>query len=106
MISTISIIGRFCSRPSCYWFDPNGSVPVQSREVVFVFYPAAEDLLPEAGPADDVGAIAYVRERLHARTLVDADGITALVWRATGRDHVRGYGRPARGARRPRRPAP
>ena len=105
VISTISIIGRFCSRPSCYWFDPNGSVPVQSREVVFVFDPAAEDLMPEAGPADDVGAIAYVRERLHARTLVDADGITALAWRPPAAT-TRGHGRPARCARRPRRPAP
>ena len=81
VITTISIIGRFCSRPACFWFDPNGSVPVQSREVVFVFDPPREDLMPEADPADDIGAIAYVRERLHARTLVDADGITALAWR-------------------------
>ena len=30
--------------------------------------------------ADDVRAIAFVRDRLHAHTLVDAHGITALVW--------------------------
>jgi hypothetical protein len=81
VISTISVMGRFCSRPYCYWFYPNGTLPVQSREVVFVFDPAAEDEIPEADAADDVGAIAFVRDRLHARTLVHADGVTALIWR-------------------------
>ena len=51
-----------------------------------MFDPAAEDLMPEADPAADIGAIAYVRDRLHARTLVDADGITALAVAATRRD--------------------
>ena len=91
VISTISIMGRFCSRPHCYWFHPNGSFPVRSREVVFVFDPAAENQIPVADAADDIGAIAFVRDRLHARTLVDADGITALVWRppvGTTRVHV------------------
>ena len=81
VISTISIMGRFCSRPYCYWFYPNGSFPVQNREVVFVFDPAAENQIPEAKAADDIGAIAFVRDRLHAHTLVNANGITALVWR-------------------------
>jgi hypothetical protein len=91
VISTISIMGRFCSRPHCYLFYPNGSFPVQSREVVFVFDPAAEDQIPVADAADDIRAIAFVRDRLHARTLVDADGITALAWRppaGTTRVHV------------------
>ena len=81
VISTISIMGRFCSRPYCYWFYPQGSFPVQSQEVVFVFDPAAETQIPEAQAADDIEAIAFVRDRLHARTLVDAHGITALAWR-------------------------
>jgi uncharacterized membrane protein len=81
VISTISIMGRFCSRPYCYWFYPNGSFPVQNREVVFVFDPAAENQIPEAKAADDIGAIAFVRDRLHAHILVNANGITALVWR-------------------------
>lgn len=81
VISTIGIMGRFCSRPHCYWFYPNGSFPVLSREVVFVFDPAAEDPIPVADAGDDIRAIAFVRNRLHARTLVDSDGITALAWR-------------------------
>ncbi len=81
VISTISIMGRFCSRPYCYWFYPNGSFPVQSREVVFVFDPAAGNPIPGTKASDDIDAIAFVRDRLHARTLVDADGVTALVWR-------------------------
>ena len=85
VVSTISIMGRFCSRPHCYWFYPNGSFPVQSREVVFVFDPAAENQIPEAEAADDIRAIAFVRDRLHAHALVDANGITALVWRPPAR---------------------
>jgi hypothetical protein len=81
VISTIAIMGRFCSRPSCYWFYPEGSFPVQSREVVFVFDPAAEVRFSGADAVADVRAIAFVRGHLHARTLVDADGVTALVWR-------------------------
>ena len=81
VISTIYILGRFCSRPHCYWFYPDGTVPVQDRNVVFVFDPAAENQAPVANAADDIGAIAFVREHLHARTLVDADGVTALLWR-------------------------
>ena len=80
VISTISIMGRFCSRPYCYWFYPNGSFPVRSREVVFVFDPAAENQIPDAKAADDIRAIAFVRYRLHAHTLVNASGITSLVW--------------------------
>ena len=49
--------------------------------MVFVFDPAAENQMPDADAADAIEAIAFVRDRLHARTLVDADGITALAWR-------------------------
>ncbi len=80
VISTISIMGRFCSRQYCYWFYPNGTLPVHSRDVVFVFDPAAETEIPQAVAADDIGAIAFLRARLHARTIVDADGVTALAW--------------------------
>ena len=95
VISTISIMGRFCSRPYCYWFYPNGPLPVRSREVVFVFDPAAEDQIPDANAADDVGAIAFVRDRLHAHTLVNADGITALAVAATRRDDPSQCGHPS-----------
>jgi len=81
VISTISIMGRFCSRPYCYWFYPNGSFPVRSREVVFVFDPAAENQISHAKAVDDIRAIAFVRYRLHAHTLVNASGITSLEWR-------------------------
>ncbi|MGD0391829.1 MAG: DUF2079 domain-containing protein [Acidimicrobiales bacterium] len=81
VISTISVMGRFCSRPDCYWFYPNGSFPVQSRPVVFVFDPASENKFPGADAVVDVSAVAFIRDHLHARTLVDADGVTALVWR-------------------------
>jgi hypothetical protein len=89
VISTISIMGRFCSRQYCYWFYPNGTLPVHSHEMVFVFDPAAETTIPQAVPADDVAAIAFVRDHLHARILVDADGITAFEWQPpAGTTHV------------------
>ena len=43
-----------------------------------MFDPASEDHRPRPTAADDIGAIAFVRNDLHARTLVDADGVTAL----------------------------
>ena len=54
---------------------------MESREVVFVFDPAADNQMTGAGSTDDIRATAFVRDHLHARTLVDADGITALEWR-------------------------
>ena len=89
MISTIAIMGRFCARPYCYWFSPHRTLPVRSRQVVFVFDPATEDRLAKADQADDIEAISFVRNDLHARTLVDADGVTALLWRPpAGTTHV------------------
>jgi hypothetical protein len=81
VISTISIMGRFCSRPYCYWFYPKGSFPVQSRDVVFVFDPSAETQTPNINAAADTAAIAFVRSHLGAHTLVDANGVTAFEWR-------------------------
>ncbi len=80
VIMTIGVMGRFAARPSVYWFSPNGDYPVRSHSVVFVFDPANENTIPNTNAADDMAAIAYVRDHLHARTLVDVEGIWALLW--------------------------
>jgi Predicted membrane protein (DUF2079) len=77
VISTLSVMGRFCDREYCYFFYPNGVRPVATREVVFVFATGNETLTTPAGSAY---AISYVRDRLHARTLVDQQGIVAFEW--------------------------
>lgn len=79
-ITTITIMGRFCGRTYCYWYYPDGTLPVHSHEVVFVFDPANESTIPPSSAAADVGASAFVRDDLHARVLVDVDGITAYEW--------------------------
>lgn len=77
VIATVSVMGRFCGRPSCYFYFPNGSRPVRSRTVVFVFATANEATTTPAGSAM---AIAYVHDHLHARTVVDTDGVAAFIW--------------------------
>ena len=77
VISTLSVMGRFCSREYCYFFYPNGPRPVAAHDVVFVFAADNETLTTPAGSAY---AISYVRDRLHARVLVDAQGIAAFDW--------------------------
>jgi len=77
VIATVSVMGAFCDRPACYFYFPNGPRPVQSHTVVFVFATGNEATTTPAGSAM---AIAYVRDRLHARTVVDADGVAAFIW--------------------------
>jgi hypothetical protein len=77
VIATVSIMGRFCGRPACYFYFPNGPRPVVSGAVVFVF---ATDNEATTTPAGSAMAIAYVRDRLHARTIVDADSVAAFIW--------------------------
>ena len=77
VIATVSVMGRFCGRPACYFYFPNGPRPVVSRTVVFVF---ATDNEATTTPAGSAMAINYVRGRLHARTIVDADSVAAFVW--------------------------
>jgi hypothetical protein len=77
VIATVSIMGRFCARPACYFYFPNGPRPVVSHTVVFVF---ATDNEATTTPTGSAMAIAYVRDRLHARTIVDADSVAAFVW--------------------------
>ena len=76
-IVTLDVMGRFCSRQWCFFFYPDGPRPVHSRDVVFVFDTSNESLTTPAGSAY---AIAYVRDTLHARVLVDADGVAAFDW--------------------------
>jgi hypothetical protein len=78
VVSTLSVMGRFCSREQCYFFYPNGPRPVAARDVVFVFDTGNETLTTPAGSA---AAITYVRDRLHGRVLVDAGGVAAFDWR-------------------------
>jgi len=76
-IVTLDVMGRFCGRLWCYFFYPGGPRPVHSRDVVFVFATPNETLTTPAGSAR---AIAYVRDILHARVLVDSDGVAAFDW--------------------------
>ncbi len=76
-IVTLQVMGRFCGRQWCFFFYPDGARPVHSRDVVFVFATPIESLTTQAGSAY---AIAYVRDTLHARVLVDADGVAAFDW--------------------------
>jgi uncharacterized membrane protein len=80
VIATIGIMGRFSGRTSIYFFVPKGTVPIKQRTVVFVFDPANENTIPQATSADDLAAAAFVRGQLHARVLVDADGVTVFEW--------------------------
>lgn len=82
VIATIGIMGRFSARPYVYWFRPNSPMPVRSRQVVFIFDPAIEHEIVEAQATDDIQAAAFVQTHLHARVLVNADGISAFEWQA------------------------
>lgn len=97
VVATIGITGRFAGRPSIYFYSPNGPIPVKAAPVIFVFDPAYEDTIPNVTPADDEAAIAFVRDQLHARVLVNAAGITALSWHPPSRiNHVVIPGAPPR----------
>jgi hypothetical protein len=76
-IVSLNVTGRFCARQWCYFFYPDGARPVHARDVVFVFTTADEALTTPDGAAV---AIAYVRDTLHARVLVDAAGVAAFDW--------------------------
>jgi len=80
VIATDSIIGRFSARPSVHWFDPKAAIPVSTHPVVFVFDPANENIIPYADPADDVFGVAFARDRLGARVLLNQSGVTVLQW--------------------------
>ncbi len=77
VVSSLSVMGRFCGRPRCYYFDWFRAQPVDSRYIVFVFAPNYE-----GAPTDLVHtAIDRIRYDLHAQVLTDADGVTVLEWR-------------------------
>jgi uncharacterized membrane protein len=77
VISVLSVMGRFCGRPSCYSINWYRAEPVQSADVVFVFAPNYE-----GAPLGLVhSSIDHIRNGLHARVLADADGVTVLEWR-------------------------
>ena len=77
VIATLGIMGRFCARQWCYFFSPDVARQVHTREVVFVFDTPAETRTTSTG---SLNAIAYVRDRLHARVLADAAGVAAFAW--------------------------
>lgn len=79
VIASMGIMGRFCSRQYCYWYHPRAELPVKADHVLFVFDPAVDTSFPHAASADSA-SISYIRTRLHARQLVDVDGISAFVW--------------------------
>ena len=57
--------------------------------MIFVFDPAYETTIPQATPDDDDAAIAFVRDQLGARVVLDADGVTVLSWHPpAGTNHI------------------
>jgi hypothetical protein len=78
VIATSSIMGRFCAREACRIFVPYVPQQLESRDVVFIFATGSSEGI---SPGLNRASIAYVRDRLQARVLVDARGITALEWR-------------------------
>jgi hypothetical protein len=81
VIATMGVIGRFAARPAIHWFGPNASIGITERPVVFVFDPANENTIRNVRPSDDIRGIAYARDTLHARTLVDENGVVAFLWK-------------------------
>ena len=77
VISTLSVMGRFCGRQSCYYFNWHHTEPIRSANVVFVFAPGSGGSPPSVVNT----MISHVRHDLHARVLTDADGVTVLEWR-------------------------
>ncbi len=81
VVVTIGVMGIFGSRKSIYYFSPGGTYPVDGHPMVFVFDPANEATGPLIKPSADEAASVFVRDALHARTLVDEAGISAYIWR-------------------------
>jgi hypothetical protein len=79
VVVSMGVIGRFCSRQYCYWYHPNAQIPVMANHVLFVFDPAVDSSIPDA-TSTDATIISYVRTQLHARQLIDQDGISAFAW--------------------------
>ena len=77
VIASVSVIGRFCDRSACYFYVPNKPRPVVRHTVVFVF---ATGNRATTTPTGSAMAVAYLRGHLHARTVVDADGVAAFIW--------------------------
>ena len=62
VISVLSVMGRFCGRPSCYYFNFLHPVPVKSADVVFVIAPNYQGASAELVQR----SIAYIRDNLNA----------------------------------------
>jgi hypothetical protein len=77
VISVLSLMGRFCGRPSCYQLNWYRAEPVNRPDVVFVFAPNYNRAPPELVAK----SIDHIRDDLHARVLADADDVTVLEWR-------------------------
>jgi uncharacterized membrane protein len=77
VLSSMSVIGRFCGRENCHyihWYIPQ---PVRSSQVVFVFAPDYE-----GAPIWLVqSSISHLRRVLHAHVVTNGDGVTVLTWR-------------------------
>jgi hypothetical protein len=77
VFAPLSVLGRFCGRENCHYFNWYAPQPVRSTPVVFVFAPPYE-----GAPISVVQAsINHLRRDLHARVLTDGDGVTVLLWR-------------------------
>jgi hypothetical protein len=77
VFAPLSVLGRFCGRPNCHYFNWFRPEPVRSTSVVFVFAPN-----DEGAPIGLVHtAINHLRRDLHAQVVTDGDGVTVLIWR-------------------------
>lgn len=80
VLATIGIMGRFSGRVGISWYNPGGIYTVRAPVVYFVFDPANENTIPNATPADDLAAAAYVQHVLGAQVVFSTDGVTVLRW--------------------------
>jgi uncharacterized membrane protein len=80
VVVTLGVMGRFSGRRSAFFFLPHRTIPIESPTVVFVFDPLNEHSTPGVQPQDDIAASDFVRNSLHARVLVNSNGITAYRW--------------------------
>lgn len=80
VVAAWGVEGRFSGRRWMYPYEElPQKVPVRAPVVDFVMAPAIG--IEASVPADGEAAITYIRTTLHARVLLDRNGLTVLRWR-------------------------
>lgn len=82
VIASQGVIGRFGARRSLYpylnEFADGQTIPIDGRDVVFVFVP--HQGIEAATPAQTAAAVDVVRNRLHATPILSTPNVTAFRW--------------------------